>query len=139
MLMSTGLLKTGWEALTVFLVSLFSLTRRYDNISIIFPDAPSKGGRMAWVLSQRWGEKHGSRQACPRRLTTFPTLYKPKDPCKGARAALGGHLWGHPDFFSPPRRQARWVEAGTSLRGSPGQRSIPHLPSAGSGLGAGPF
>lgn len=50
MLMPMELLKTGWgwEALTVFLVNLFSLTRRYDIISILFPDAPSKGGRMIW-------------------------------------------------------------------------------------------
>lgn len=34
----------GWEALTIFLASLFSLTRRYKSISILFPEA-SIGGR----------------------------------------------------------------------------------------------
>lgn len=113
MLIPTGLLKKGWkwEALTVFLVSLFSLTRRYKSISILFPDA-SLG--MVWVSSQRRGETPGSRQACFCWVITPLTLDQREGPQPKRSNWSSVDVFGGILFFFPshPKRPPRLAEAG---------------------------
>ena len=126
--------------MTVFLASLFTLTRRYKSISILFPDASL---RMVGVSSQSWGEKQGSRQIGLSLLGYNFSYFgsKLRTPAGERSSRPSVDVFGGILIFSAilGGRRGRLRRA---PRGSPRQRSIPSLPSAGgwtTGLSAGPF
>lgn len=98
LLIPKGQLKMGWkwEALTVFLVSLFSLTRRYKSI-FYFLTPPSDGlGVKPELGREAWQETGLFLLGC-----NF-SYFGSKLPGRANRPSVDV-FGGHPDYFQPSR------------------------------------